>query len=480
MRRIMKRSVTGGLVLLLVAALTPTVALAGLSNEPTGLTATSGNLQVSLSWTAPSSNGGETITDYIIEYSSDGGVVFVRFMDPVSTATAATVTGLTNGFPYLFRVSAVVNVSGQGPASTTATATPASNHTPFNPAQFSACPTGVITSAGFSDVSSADVDCIKYYDVTRGTTATTYSPLATVTRWQMALFLTRMVARTGVALPSGGDQGFSDIANKSTEIQTAVNQLKQLNVTVGKTATTYAPDDNVTREEMALFITRLLKVSKVGPGGNEEFVTGSSGPKEIKSNDTDFNFTDISYPGISMEIRSAITNLWNLGITDVQTATTYEPTADMTRQAMATFMVNALAHTNARPKGLTLTPSTYRVQGTPLVYFSVTNRTDEFAPIADSVVDTFKFQHTVTAGVVRFDSSGFCSGIVVSTAGNVRCTVDVADPKTDANGNLATFWEVMPSANKVDVWAWTANPTTIYDNDIHETGSSMVTVETYP
>ena len=40
--------------------------------------------------------------------------------------------------------------------------------------------------------------------------------------------------------------------------QTAINQLKQLAITTGATATTFAPDRSVRRDEMASFLSRTL------------------------------------------------------------------------------------------------------------------------------------------------------------------------------------------------------------------------------
>ena len=68
-------------------------------------------------------NGGSAITDYVVEYSSNGGTSWSTFADGTSTVTSATVTGLTNGTAYTFRVSAV-NAAGTGAASATASATP--------------------------------------------------------------------------------------------------------------------------------------------------------------------------------------------------------------------------------------------------------------------------------------------------------------------------------------------------------------------
>ena len=468
-------------VFLAVAAFSlslPGTAWAGVPGAPTTLLATAGDKQVSLAWTAPSVTGdGGGIATYNVEYTGNAGATWVLAVRANNTTVAYTVTGLTNGTAYLFRVSAV-NGSDVGAVSASASATPFVVHTAGNPASFSACPTALIPTAGFSDITSANVDCIAYYGITKGTTATTYSPLDSVTRWQMALFLTRLANRGGATMPSGTEQGFSDIGGYSTEIRTAINQLKQLGITVGKTATTYAPADNVTREEMALFIARLLKKVTVGPGGNTEYVSGTSGAKEIKSNDTDHNFTDL--PVGLLEARNAIVNLWNLGVTDVALHTKYEPTAVMTRKAMATFMANALAHTNARPAGLVLQASSYRSPNGTAVTMSVTHRTSDFAPIANTYVDTFLYQYSSLSTVIRFDNGGKCSAwILVTALSNIKCSVDTADPRTDATGNLANFLVSPPNSNKVDVWAWTASPTTVYDNDLHAAAAAKVTFESY-
>ncbi|NDD03549.1 MAG: fibronectin type III domain-containing protein [Proteobacteria bacterium] len=77
---------------------------------PTGVSGIVGNGQVTLSWTAPNTATQTPITDYFIQYSSDSGSTWTAFLDGASTATTATVTGLTNGTAYVFRVAAVNSV----------------------------------------------------------------------------------------------------------------------------------------------------------------------------------------------------------------------------------------------------------------------------------------------------------------------------------------------------------------------------------
>ena len=91
--------------------------------QVTGASATAGNNQVALSWSAPDS-GGSAITDYVIEQLDSDGSTWNTLTDGVSTSTSFTVTGLTNGTSYSFRVSAT-NSIGTGTVSSTASATPA-------------------------------------------------------------------------------------------------------------------------------------------------------------------------------------------------------------------------------------------------------------------------------------------------------------------------------------------------------------------
>jgi subtilisin family serine protease len=100
----------------------------GAPGAPRSLTAVPGRLKLSLSWSAPLSNGGLTITDYAIETSTDSGATWTRFADSVTTATSVTLTVVGN-VTYQVRVRAI-NSAGLGEASNIATATPTANSGP--------------------------------------------------------------------------------------------------------------------------------------------------------------------------------------------------------------------------------------------------------------------------------------------------------------------------------------------------------------
>ncbi|NDE17976.1 hypothetical protein EBZ80_23925, partial [bacterium] len=71
-------------------------------------------------WTAPADENKPVITDYIVQYSTDGNN-WTTFPDGTSPAAAAAVTGLSSGTQYRFRVAAV-NAAGTGPFTASASA----------------------------------------------------------------------------------------------------------------------------------------------------------------------------------------------------------------------------------------------------------------------------------------------------------------------------------------------------------------------
>jgi Fibronectin type III domain len=78
---------------------------------PTIVSVTAGNAQVTVAWSRPTSDGGSAITRYTVTASPGGKQATVD-----APSTEVTVTGLTNGTPYTFKVHAT-NAVGDGPPS---------------------------------------------------------------------------------------------------------------------------------------------------------------------------------------------------------------------------------------------------------------------------------------------------------------------------------------------------------------------------
>ncbi len=113
---------------------------AAVPGKPTIGTATRGDASAHVTWSAPASNGGSTITGYAVTpYRGSTPQATVS----VGNVTGDTLTGLTNGVTYTFTVAAINSV-GVGPASA------ASN--PVTPATVPGSPTIVAATAGPADV----------------------------------------------------------------------------------------------------------------------------------------------------------------------------------------------------------------------------------------------------------------------------------------------------------------------------------------
>jgi hypothetical protein len=124
-------------------AITP---VAGLPGAPTGVMAAAGDAQASVHWTAPSNNGGATITGYDLESSSDGGSAWSPTSNDFHTnpATTQVITGLENGTTYEFRVAAI-NTQGSGAYSAPSNAVTPSDVAPVDASRLTTAPGSTIT-----------------------------------------------------------------------------------------------------------------------------------------------------------------------------------------------------------------------------------------------------------------------------------------------------------------------------------------------
>lgn len=199
-----------------------------------------------------------------------------------------------------------------------------------------ACPSAEIPSAGFTDLAGvpADavdaIDCIAFYGISTGTSATTFSPFTDVERWQMALFLVRSASSMGVSLTSGATGPFTDLAGVPAAAVTAINQIYDLGIATGTSATTFDPFGDVERWQMALFLTRLLDEAGVSlPDGSSQ------------------GFTDLA--GVPAAAVTAINQLKQLGVSMGTSATTFDPFGMVERWAMALFLARSLDEAGVLP-----------------------------------------------------------------------------------------------------------------------------------
>ena len=158
--------------------------------------------------------------------------------------------------------------------------------------------------------------------IAAGTTATTYSPGAAVTREQMAIFLIKTFEDAQVfAADPPTSTPFTDIGSSFAE--DAIAQIYDLAITAGCTATRYCPQNVVTREQMAVFLVRLW----------DELEYFDPLPEPTPA-DLD-RFSDISNSFAEREIAQLV----KLGITSGTSPTTFSPTQAVTREQMAAFLM---------------------------------------------------------------------------------------------------------------------------------------------
>jgi hypothetical protein len=105
------------------AAVTPSAPATTVPGAPTGVTATAGNGQASVTWTAPTATGGSPITGYKVTPYVGGTAQPVRTF--TGTGTSRVVTGLTNGVGHTFRVQAVNAVGDSALSAPSGVVTPA-------------------------------------------------------------------------------------------------------------------------------------------------------------------------------------------------------------------------------------------------------------------------------------------------------------------------------------------------------------------
>ena len=301
-----------------------------------------------------------------------------------------------------------------------------------------ACLGPALDAADFSDVAMGNahynaVNCIAHYGITAGRGDGSFGAADSVTRSQMALFLSGMAALAGLTLDDAMDAGFTDLGDTAANRVNAINRLVNGGIMTGVGDDTFAPEATVTRAEMALWLINFM-VEATDNSSDFNVEQNRDGTYKLSSPTTDpatrtpigFDHFPDARATQPRHVDSAISAAFELGITAGYGDNEFKGHRAVTRAEMATFITRTLAHTNVRPRGLT---AQHDGEGG----IQVSLRTAEFAPIANEPIDVFRSYFPDYA----FRADGSCetryvTGVLPS---NFACEIDSGDTITEANGN---------------------------------------------
>ncbi len=335
---------------------------------------------------------------------------------------------------------------------------------------YQACVGAATESAGFEDtvgLSTEDqINCLGHYGITQGRTATTFAPRESVLRWQMALFMARAASAAGIVLENPAeDQGFTDIGAVSEEAQNAINGLAKMGIMPGVSQTQFSPNSSVTRGSMANILDQFLTNARLGAGALGQELDSYS---DVKSDSTNA-FTDLNT--VPLLTYNAVFRIYEVGVTQGTGDHQYSPGDLVTRAQMAAFIMRTLAHTVARPAGVSVQAAQDSVLGAQNVELLVSVRDTAFQPMVDAKVDVFSSTDPDEA----FKDDGTCDtgNVARVSVGSTACRVEVGDDQTDFNGDILDLQANIVDAD-VTVWAWTGDENDDFDND--DTTAAQLTV----
>ena len=194
---------------------------------------------------------------------------------------------------------------------------------------------------------------------------------------------------------------------------------------------------------MALLIARLL-ASATGNDARVNVVLRPGGTFTVGGTEPDDAFID-SRRSQPLTKDSAASALFELGVAQGTGGGNFSPEAPVTRGEMAAFITRALAHTTARPEGVS-------IQQYLPGEVTVSVRNEVFAPVINAAIDVFSIASPDAHRAFRSDGS--CSSLVTDESGSRSCEIDVLDSVTGRDGDF-TIGLAPTDEPELTVWAWT-------------------------
>jgi len=311
---------------------------------------------------------------------------------------------------------------------------------PNSPAATSACVGDANDDMMFSDVSEGhafrgDINCLAYYGVTVGYGDGTFGPNADVSNEEMVLFMERAAGVAGV----DAEKVVGDFAETGS--------------------------DPVDRGDMALLIARLLvsatnDASTVNVKNNDD---GTFAVDGVTGDDWDY-FAD-SRRSQNRVHDSAASALYELGVAKGTGMGYFSPAATVSRGAMAAFITRALAHTTARPAGVTIQSS-----GPGAAIVSV--RDANFQPIANAQVDIFSISSAKVDEAFNEDGSCNIPRLTGEEGNTVLCEINALDAGTELDGDLMVTVSTVHEGGTT-VFAWTGDT----GDEVEDGGEGLASIE---
>jgi hypothetical protein len=269
--------------------------------------ATAGDASADVSWSAPANDGGSPILDYTVTAykASDNSATTRTCTTPNAATRACTVTGLTNGVDYYFKIRARNSVGYSVPSAATASVTP-NDFTPpvlslsANSSTTSATVTYTVTGNEPINCSTLSASAGVDFTVTNGSITAVTQASSTTCTVSVASGLTAGQS-TNVTLTRAGSFSMTDTAGN---VQTAISGSPMtvavavpVPTTTTSTTTTTTVVVNTTAPNSALtLLTPTTTVQSVGQTATAK--TSSSATSTTTSTST--TTTTTTLPSLSL------------------------------------------------------------------------------------------------------------------------------------------------------------------------------------